>query len=457
MSPILLLYRSIHPILLLLIKICLVVLKPLNLILKLPLINRPSTGLEKFIETFRMQTIKGRPAYESIEPSLFRHRPVWIHAASGEYEYAKPVIRLLAESGYQVFVTYFSPSYRSAIKKDPNVTASCPLPLDSSTELRNLIKRFNPSHLLIARTDAWPNLLYEAHLAKIPSLLFSATLHSNSKRVRGISKLLTAATYRHLTTAYSVTITDSDWLTELGVKDVQVMGDTRFDQVIDRLKHPQQTFSKIIDLCHKKVFIAGSIWKEDIEKILPIIINETKNRTKDANAIRLTSLLVPHEPSLKFLQQIEKELDAHKISHLRYSKIDFNPEQQPEQKVDIILVDKTGILAELYCLGDISFIGGSFKSSVHSVMEPLAAGLISIVGPHYTNNREAIEFSQISIPGTSMTPVIVTNNENEFAVALKSGLLESSKISKKTIKELVQRHCGASSNILSWVKNHNSK
>ena len=41
---------------------------------------------------------------------------------------------------------------------------------------------------------------------------------------------------------------------------------------------------------------------------------------------------------------------------------------------DVLIIDKMGLLAKLYGLADIAFVGGSFRGSVHNVMEPAALG-----------------------------------------------------------------------------------
>ena len=58
--------------------------------------------------------------------------PIWIHCSSGEFEYAKPIIRAQKESDPEtpIIVSYYSPTYRSNIEAHPDVDFSLPLPWD---------------------------------------------------------------------------------------------------------------------------------------------------------------------------------------------------------------------------------------------------------------------------------------------------------------------------------------
>ena len=60
-----------------------------------------------------------------------------------------------------------------------------------------------------------------------------------------------------------------------------------------------------------------------------------------------------------------------------------------------------------------AFIGGSFRKTVHSVMEALGAGLKTFVGPKHKNNREAIEFQSVR------AAVTVVHDAEEFRRAVE--------------------------------------
>ena len=98
---------------------------------------------------------------------------VWIHCSSGEYEYAKSLVRSLKQNHPEkkILVTYFSPSYLKALQADTNIDFLHPLPLDLPGPLRTFLKTFKPEICLIARTDLWPECLYQCRLHKIPYMI----------------------------------------------------------------------------------------------------------------------------------------------------------------------------------------------------------------------------------------------------------------------------------------------
>jgi 3-deoxy-D-manno-octulosonic-acid transferase len=172
----------------------------------------------------------------------FAKRPVWIHASSGEFEYAKPVIRKSKEHdpNQPIVVTYFSPSYASAIANTPDIAWSAPLPLDLPGPVHSFLQRLNPCALLVARTDLWPELLRQTQARKIPSLLFSATVRAQLTSANLFTRLYRRWLYRHIGDIYAVAATDESALHALGAVNAKAMGDTRFDQVFYRLQHPKR-------------------------------------------------------------------------------------------------------------------------------------------------------------------------------------------------------------------------
>lgn len=417
--------------------------------------------LGKLIQTYRMRRPRGIPAYLEMDYEALRSKkPIWIHAASGEYEYAKPLVRALKERGETVFVTYFSPTYRSAIEKDPGVAASCPLPLDNASEIRDLIVRLQPRCLLIARTDTWPNLIYESSRKRVPSLLFSATFHALSARVGGLAGALTRATYPYLTTAHGVTAEDCRLLESFGVQHTEPAGDTRYDQVLARLAMAKPLIPGLPDLLHENVLVAGSIWPEDIENTLPGLIQEIQGRRT------LSAILVPHEISKELIESLSAFIRARGLKVATYSHLETTSDEKQKdekQKIDVLIVDRVGILAELYQLGRLAFVGGSFRKTVHSVMEPLAAGCITFVGPKHLNNREAIEFQSERLPHLGYSPVICTNDAEEFREKLHAvltalgSLPEDSNDVRNTIQDMVRVRGGATKKALDWIEGLSSR
>lgn len=370
----------------------------------------------------------------------FKKPPIWIHCSSGEFEYAKPVIREIkhADSEQPVVVTYFSPSFAKAIHQTPEIDYAQALPLDLPGPCASFLKKVKPAHLLIARSDFWPELLAQTRKRQIPIAVFSYTQKNPKKMNRG-QRWLRAWLLNRVTEIHCVSLSDQRNVQTLGVKTPTVVsGDTRYDQVQYRLAHAKKMSPDLKpDL---PALVAGSTWPEDEEKILPALASFLiENRMK--------LILVPHEPTPEHLTEIQKKLESLQLTWKLFSQ------QETWKYAHVLLVDQVGYLAELYSWGQIAFVGGSFKDRVHSVMEPLGAGLLTFVGPHHENNREAIEFQRFSaVEGENAVQVVTTMDE--FSVCLQRVFNSPDKLKKisENLRKEFKERSGASFKLLQQLK-----
>ncbi len=332
--------------------------------------------------------------------------PIWIHAASGEIEYARPLIREFKKHFPEIpiVVTYSSPSAKKILTKMKEVDAWGPSPWDSITACQKFLDRVQPQAVYFARTDVWPEISYQLKLKKIPAILFSATFAKTSSRLKGLTRFLTIWTLDQLSQVFVVSMDDQTYLQDCGFKNSVVAGDTRYDQVFYRLAHPLKLNENSRPAADSKILVAGSTWPEDEKVLLDWFVQSHLK-----NSAQL--LLAPHEISRDRLEKIKNFLISKKIDCQFYSE--NKPWTSP-----VLIVDQIGILAELYTWGTAAFVGGSFRKQVHSVMEPLACGLPVCVGPFHQNNREALEFQDISWPtnGSPQTLVRCAQSSEDIEV-----------------------------------------
>lgn len=384
-------------------------------------------------------------------------QPVWLHCSSGEFEYIKPVIKHLKEvmPEQQILVTYFSPTYADSIKNFKGVDMACPLPWDTWHNIRDFLLHHRPRCLLISRTDLWPEMLHQCYTKGILTLLFSATLSSNSIKIRNkFFKKIFHWVYSYISAVYCVSEKDKENFSLIvDPLNLKVTGDTRFDQVQERIKNPknvrrelnpyfkQASFIERIGFKTEKhperIFVAGSTWDEDEAIILPALCPLKRS-------VRL--ILAPHEPTAEHLEQIKYRLHALDWSYVLYSETDAWPAES------VLIIDQMGILADLYSWGQMAFVGGSFKKTVHSVMEPLASGCMTFVGPFHLNNREAMEFKTLAFePGQP-------NYVEEFQTAeqLKRMVSEAENFDytqfQAELKKEMLKRTGASNTVSEWVQ-----
>jgi 3-deoxy-D-manno-octulosonic-acid transferase len=327
---------------------------------------------------------------------------IWFHTSSGEIEYAKPLFRALKAKNptCKILVTYFSPSVVKSLEKIPEVDFFCPSPWENKKIWQEFLALHKPKSLWISRTDFWLEMLTQTEKAGIPMYLFAATLNENQKKFRSrISKWWYGWQLRRMREIFCVSHADQKAFATWGFPSAIITGDPRYIQVAHRLQEKRNLPLQLKPT--RKVFLAASTWPEDELIVLPFFAQIQKD---------WSSILVPHEPTPSHIEHLESTLTSLEIPFQKWSATSM------WNGYSILLVDTVGVLADIYRHADLSLIGGSFKSSVHSVMESLGAGVPAFVGPHHQNNREAVDFQNIyaEIAGNKLSFVTVVRSQQEL-------------------------------------------
>ena len=311
-------------------------------------------------------------------------RRVWFHSSSmGEFEQAKPIITALRKKyrDINIIVTFFSPSGYDHSKHYKLADIITYIPFDTKTNARRFLDLLQPTAAVFVRYDVWPNHLWELSARGIPAFIANATMRTSSARFFPLIKNFHRLLFNNFASILTVSAKDADTFGRFGLTHpfLQAIGETRYDQVWQRSAEAKK--KHLIPpaiLKKKKVFLAGSTWPEDEEALIPGI---KKILQYDSNVL---VILVPHEPTIDALEDIEIKLGA-KTRSIRFSNLnDYRGER-------IIIVDSVGILMALYQYADVAYVGGSFRQGVHNVLEPAVYGIPVIYGPKHTNSQEALE------------------------------------------------------------------
>jgi 3-deoxy-D-manno-octulosonic-acid transferase len=349
--------------------------------------------------------------WQRIEAQIHQRNPkkllIWFHVSSaGEFLQAQPVLERCMQQGFDCALTFTSVNGYKWIQRTKFPDGQRPvvidyLPLDSRWNMRWMIKTLRPAVIVYVKYDLWPNLVWEAYKAGIPQYLISATLQPRSKRLTSsIGRSLYRMLYTCLNGIFAVTEDDRQRFlsTNPDHPNIQMVGDTRFDSVLDRKrKLPVPKLPAYID--GKFVFIAGSSWPPDEACIFPAL-KEALERYSD-----FFVMIVPHEPTEEHLRNSETFFKDFPLERL--TQLNQNPIRSPR----IILGDTVGVLSSLYAAGTLAYVGGAFTTGVHNVMEPCAMGLPVIFGPKHYNSPEAIDLLKREIAFT-------VSHEDEFRTLL---------------------------------------
>lgn len=367
---------------------------------------------------------------------LPHQRRIWLHAASGEVEYIKPLLKLWKEQYPEdlLFLSYFSTSALDLLPRISEIDGWAPLPTDLPEPCQNFITALQPHILIISRTDLWPTLLQTLRTTypNTPQILVASTWSEGSKKTQGMGRWMSRWCLPYLNKICVVNEQDQKWIQKNipQAPPIAITGDPRFDQVQARLKQKRNLPANLMTWAQSssRIFIAGSTWPED-EAVL-------KTALSQINLSQVRWIIVPHENTPEHLQTIKEKL--HPLPFLLWSEC----ANTNLPAVPILIFDEKGWLAELYQLADLAFIGGSFKRQVHSVMEALGCGVPVLVGPYYKNNREAIEFSTLKHRDISLVKVI---DDRSFAPYLEFYFNLDATLQaevKKQIKLTFDQHCG---------------
>jgi len=312
---------------------------------------------------------------------------IWFHVASaGEFLQAQPVMERFIKEGFECAVTFTSANGMKWARKTNFSPGQRPLvieylPFDSSRNMQRLLAMLRPSAVVYVAYDLWPNLIWTAKEIGIPQYLISAAIQPRSRRLTSsFGRSFYRVLYACLDGIFAVTEADRQRFLETcpDHPDIRVVGDTRFDSVMDRKQRISPP--KLPDYTHGKfILVVGSSISTDKEHIFGPL-KEALERFPN-----LLLVMVPHEPTEEHLNPCETFFSTFPIE--RSTRLKKDPATPPR----IILVDTIGVLSALYALGTLAYVGGGFGPRVHNVTEPAVMGLPVIFGPIYDNSPEAMD------------------------------------------------------------------
>jgi 3-deoxy-D-manno-octulosonic-acid transferase len=318
-------------------------------------------------------------------------RPLlWMHAPSvGEGLQARPVLALVRsrQPDVQLAYTFFSPSAEE-FSRSLDVDFRDYLPFDSAADMNAALDALRPRALVFSKLDVWPELVRQAKRRHVRVGMISATLPEVSGRRSRSGNLLLRDAYAQLDAVGAVGHSDADRLVELGVRRdvVDVTGDTRFDQVWQRAQSIDRHSRLLGRLSSERpTIVAGSTWPPDEAPLLEALarVRERLSGGELGGLGGLRAILAPHEMAADHLRTIERWAREHAW---KIARVD----DEAAAHADVVLVDRFGVLGDLYALADVAFVGGGFHAAgLHSVLEPAAFGAPVMFGPKHENSRDA--------------------------------------------------------------------
>jgi 3-deoxy-D-manno-octulosonic-acid transferase len=310
---------------------------------------------------------------EKIKPG---DRTVWIHCASlGEFEQGRPVIEALKirMPELKIVLTFFSPSGFEIRKNYPVADCISYLPADTPANASKFIKIVNPEFVIFVKYEFWNNYISNLYDKDIPVYLVSGIFRPGQHFFKWYGSFFRIM-LKKFTRIFVQDKLSFDLLSRIGIENISLAGDTRFDRVVQITSAARDIPQLEKFRGTEKLFLAGSSWKQD-EEIIAQYINRFP--------VRMKWVFAPHEIDKQNIDRLEKLFTA---SCARFSEFD-------ETKVNarVLIIDNIGMLSSAYKYAYIAAVGGGFGKGIHNILEPACWGIPVIFGPNHGKFREAVD------------------------------------------------------------------
>ncbi|MFC2530364.1 3-deoxy-D-manno-octulosonic acid transferase [Segatella oris] len=315
----------------------------------------------------------GKVLKEKVDPEA---RYIWFHAASlGEFEQGRPLIEHLRETHpeYKILLTFFSPSGYEVRKNYEGADIICYLPLDTIRNARRFLRAVKPVMAFFIKYEFWYNYLHILQHRGVPTYSVSSIFRPDQIFFqwygRQYGRVLKCFTHFFVQNMESKAL-----LAKLGITDVDVVGDTRFDRVLQIKEASKQLPIVEQFTAHaQKVFVAGSSWLPDEDIFIKYF-----DIHKDWKLI-----IAPHVISDEHLSQIFELLKGHRV--VRYTEAT----EKNVKEAEVLIIDCFGLLSSIYHYGTVSYVGGGFGVGIHNVLEAAVWDIPVVFGPNNKHFQEA--------------------------------------------------------------------
>ena len=320
-----------------------------------------------------------------------RHRSgeplVWLHAASvGESQVTEPIaLRLRARHPNIQFVqTYSSPSAANWPLSN-HVEQADYLPPERRLEVDRLFETLRPAAMMVSRGDLWPEVMRGAFEHKVPVAVVGATVRPTSRRLRWPVRSVLEPMHRRLAFVGAVSSQDAARWVRMGASPdvVCTTGDPRDDHILERTPRYAKLLPLIPWTQEGQTLVAGSTHLPD-ELALMEALRQVHNAHPNARLI-----VVPHEVGAGSAARIIDTAQSRGLAAAAWT----TGAPAPSPEVHVLVIDRPGVLSDLYALGSAAYVGGGFgKSGVHSLAEPAAYALATLTGPGARTDHFAERF-----------------------------------------------------------------
>ncbi len=342
--------------------------------------------ISPFNEKIRLWVTGQKNWFEELSKKIRpEEKYIWIHCASlGEFEQGRPVIEALKKEKQhiKIILTFFSPSGYEVRKNYRMADIICYLPPDTIRNAEKFITLVNPSAVIFVKYEFWNNYITRLSTNNITLYLISGIFRKEQHFFKWYGSFFRRMLKR-FTWIFVQDQNSYELLGTIGLENVSVTGDTRFDRVNEISKAAKDIPVLEMFRGNEKLFLAGSSWKQD-EEIISAYINKYPDRMK--------WVFAPHEIDPENIERLERLFT---VKCVRFSCF-----SEDSSDARVLIIDNIGILSSAYRYAYIAEVGGGFGKGIHNILEPACWGIPVLFGPNYKNFREAVELIELDGAGS---------------------------------------------------------
>jgi 3-deoxy-D-manno-octulosonic-acid transferase len=312
----------------------------------------------------------------SVKSKLSGQKRIWLHASSvGEYEQGIPLLRMIKNTNVEIsiLVSFFSPS-ASLIDFDKNVIDQILyIPIDLRSKAKRFVESIDPDMVIFVKYDFWINHLNVCFEKSIPVFFISVRFRKNQFYFTIAQKFYTHY-FKQMTHFFVQDKQTADLLLKSGSTSISICGDTRVDRVIKIYNQPSRIDAIERFLSTESCIVIGSCWESDLIRIVPFI-------KKNLNQWKW--IIIPHDPKDHAIVNQIRPI-GHDLTDDQLESTDFEISQKR-----ILIVNRMGLLSNIYRYAKVAFVGGAFKGTLHNILEPAVFGIPVFFGKHANNQKFA--------------------------------------------------------------------
>lgn len=379
---------------------------------------------------------------ETIAPEGF---DLWVHSASlGEFEQARPIIDTLLANNPKltILASFFSPSGYEVRKSYHPRVLSVYLPFDTESNADEFIDAASPKEVIFVKYEFWGNFLSKLYRRGIPTFLISSIFRPDQIFFKAwggqFRKILRCFKHIFVQDERSKILLD-----KIGIRNVTIAGDTRFDRVKDVKSRGKELpeLERFASQGETPTLVVGSSWPEDESLYIPWLLANPS----------VKAIIAPHEFDNERINKLVQAFptgSAMPLSH--YSELfKERPDSQEFNSVKYIIVDSFGLLSSIYRYGDAAYVGGGFGKSIHNINEAAVYGIPVVFGP---NNKKFKEAADLKNCGGGFE---VTSSTISPTLSKIFGDSEFRHLSGHAAHDYIEQNLGATDRILHHLSSKN--